>query len=271
MKRYSNGMYVRLAFSVAAYLEPEILLVDEVLAVGDAEFQKKCLVKMDEVTRGGRTVLFVSHNMAAIKSLSHRTILLEQGRIALDGPAQEVVKHYLGSNLYITAERTWNDIESAQVEDVVRLRAVRAKNGKGEITSEFNIQEPVYIEIEFRVLRKGFIVENWLSCMDESGAILFSSKNNSDRTWLNCKRPTGIYRSVCCIKGHLLNEGTITVEVQVSTLPHTTAAWGRDVITFHVFDPGSGGAKGDYADEWPGEVIRPWLEWKTEYVQSENK
>jgi lipopolysaccharide transport system ATP-binding protein len=99
VKRYSSGMYVRLAFAVAAHLEPEILIVDEVLAVGDAEFQKKCLGKIDEVARGGRTVLFVSHNMAAIGELAHRAILLDKGLVATDGPVSETVSTYLSRGL----------------------------------------------------------------------------------------------------------------------------------------------------------------------------
>lgn len=98
VKRYSSGMYVRLAFAVAAHLEPEILIVDEVLAVGDAEFQKKCLGKMKDVSGEGRTVLFVSHNMAAVKSLCDQGILLENGRITSAGTTDHVVKHYFGTN-----------------------------------------------------------------------------------------------------------------------------------------------------------------------------
>src|SRR5581483_6641131 len=95
VKRYSSGMYVRLAFAVAAHLEPEILVVDEVLAVGDAAFQTKCLGKMGEVAKGGRTVLFVSHNMAAIENLCHRAILLKNGRITENGPAPEIIRRYV--------------------------------------------------------------------------------------------------------------------------------------------------------------------------------
>ena len=99
VKRYSSGMYVRLAFAVAAHLEPEILFVDEVLAVGDVEFQKKCLGKMEDVAKEGRTILFVSHNMAAIRSLCRRTILLDKGKLLMDSATDETVAHYLGQNL----------------------------------------------------------------------------------------------------------------------------------------------------------------------------
>lgn len=266
LKRYSSGMQVRLAFAVAAHLEPEILLVDEVLAVGDAEFQKKCLGKMDEVTKGGRTVLFVSHNMAAIKALCQRTILLEQGEIVMDGPTESVVRHYLGSGLHTQAERKWDDINSAPGGDLVRLHAVRAKNSKGEVTSEFNIQEPIYIEMEFQVLQEGIVLDEFFRFYDESGLFLFTSYNNQNPAWKNRPRPVGLYRSVCCLPDNFLTEGNISVWAALVTIPSTLQALEIDAITFHVFDPGSGGARGDYIVEWPGGVIRPLLDWTTEYV-----
>ena len=113
VKRYSSGMYVRLAFSVAAHLEPEILLVDEVLAVGDAEFQRRCLGRMEDFGANGRTVLFVSHNMQAVAQLCDRVILMENGRVALDGPSADVVAHYLQTSAGAGSSRTWDDLESA--------------------------------------------------------------------------------------------------------------------------------------------------------------
>ena len=266
VKRYSSGMYVRLAFAVAAYLEPEILIVDEVLAVGDAQFQKKCLGKMENLASGGRTVIFVSHNMAAIRSLCHRTILLDKGIIAKDGATDGVVKHYLGSGLGTSAERKWDDIKSAPGGDVVRLRAVRAKTAKGEVTAEFNIQEPIYVEMEFQVLQDGLLLDDFFRFYDESGLFLFTTYNNQNPSWHNRKRSAGLYRGVCCLPGNFLNEGKITIWAAVATIPHTLQALEIDAITFHIFDPGSGGTRGDYAGEWSGGVIRPLLEWKTERV-----
>jgi lipopolysaccharide transport system ATP-binding protein len=266
VKRYSSGMYVRLAFAVAAHLEPEILLVDEVLAVGDVGFQKKCLGKMGDIAKGGRTVLFVSHNMSAIKRLCHRTILLDRGNILADGTTEVVVKRYLGAGLGTSAERVWDDRKTAPGGDVVRLHAFRARNDKGEVTGEFNIQEPVFVELEFWVLQEGWVLENAFYFYDESGALMFLSMNNYEPAWRNRKRPVGLYRSVYCIPGNFLNEGTISVSGGVSTNPHTYHAGEHDAITFHIYDPGSGGARGDYTREWPGGVIRPLLEWKTEFT-----
>ena len=270
VKRYSSGMYVRLAFAVAAHLEPDILLIDEVLAVGDAEFQKKCLGKMQNLAGSGRTVLFVSHNMAAIKNLCQRTILLDKGDIVEDGATDRVVKHYLGSGLGTSAERVWPDIKSAPGNEIVRLKAVRARNVKGEMTSEFNIQEPIYVEMEFWVLKEAANLDENFSFFDESGLFLFVSYNNSDSIWHNHRRLPGLYRSVCRVPGNLFNEGYFTIQAIVSTIPHTTHASIKDVITCHIFDPGSGGARGDYSIEWPGGVIRPKLEWEVEYVPPQN-
>ncbi len=135
VKRYSSGMKVRLAFSVAAHLEPEILIVDEVLAVGDADFQKKCLDKMENIGQQGRTVLFVSHNMPAMTRLCQRVILMDEGRIIEDGPSNEVVSNYLFSGSDIKASREWPEPESAPGGRFVRLRAVRVKTEDGLLTS----------------------------------------------------------------------------------------------------------------------------------------
>src|SRR3954464_7076126 len=121
VKHYSSGMYVRLAFAVAAHLNPEILVVDEVLAVGDAGFQKKCLGKMGEVSRGGRTVLFVSHNMAAVKSLCSRAVWLQRGQVAADGPTSWVVDEYHRNAAAIGTHRTWLPGDPATGNDTVQL------------------------------------------------------------------------------------------------------------------------------------------------------
>src|SRR3989440_7842054 len=146
VKWYSSGMYVRLAFSVAAHLEPEILIMDEVLAVGDAAFQQKCLDKMHEIRQQGRTIFFVSHNMPAVTRLCRRVLLMQQGQITADGAAQEVVNTYLSSSWNIGAERVWTD-EEAPGNAVVRLRRVRARNEAGETTAVADIRRPIGFEI----------------------------------------------------------------------------------------------------------------------------
>src|SRR4029077_4068287 len=149
VKHYSSGMYMRLAFAVAAHLETEILLVDEVLAVGDMKFQRKCLNKMQDIGKHGRTVLFVSHNMPAVSNLCQRTILLNEGKIVQDGPSHEVVGRYLSEGFGGSAVREWPDPAKRPGNDIVRLSAVRVKLEDGRIANNVDIREPVAIEVEF--------------------------------------------------------------------------------------------------------------------------
>src|SRR5262249_38874908 len=153
--RYSSGMYVRLAFAVAAHLEPEILVIDEVLAVGDAQFQRKCLGKMQEVGRQGRTVLFVSHTMPAIIRLCNRAVLLRAGRGKYEGAVQDVIGAYLNKDAGVGAQREWADVSKAPGDDVMRMVAVRARLEDGRIAQSVNIRNPVVVELEYEVLKGG--------------------------------------------------------------------------------------------------------------------
>ncbi len=150
VKRYSSGMYVRLAFAVAAHLEPEILIVDEVLAVGDADFQKKCLDKMDDAGHAGRTLFFVSHNMQAVTRLCQRCVLLQDGMVKLDGPTHQVASAYLSSGRETPAAREWSELSKAPGDEVVRLCAVRVRSEHGELVDTVDIRRPVGIELEVR-------------------------------------------------------------------------------------------------------------------------
>ncbi len=182
VKHYSSGMYLRLAFAVAAHLEPEILIVDEVLAVGDAAFQKKCLGKMEGVAKEGRTVLFVSHNMQAVTRLCERTILLDDGSVLGDGPSSQVVTTYLTSGVGKTESRRWDDLTRAPGDDVVRLCSVRSRTEDGQITASVGIHEPLGIEIEYEVLKPGYIFHPCYSIHNSEGVHLFSAQD-TDPTW----------------------------------------------------------------------------------------
>ena len=194
VKRYSSGMYVRLAFAVAAHLEPEILIVDEVLAVGDSEFQKKCLDKMDDVGHAGRTILFVSHNMQAITRLCRRCILLEQGQVRMDGAPLRVTQAYLKSGSDLLAVREWPDLSQAPGDDVVRLCAIRAMSESGEACETFDIRQPVGIELEYELLEPGHIFLPHFLATNESGVELFVAIDMDDE-WRKRKRPVGRYVS----------------------------------------------------------------------------
>ncbi len=152
VKRYSSGMYLRLAFAVAAHLEPEILVVDEVLAVGDAEFQRKCLGKMSDVAQQGRTVLFVSHNMSAILRLTQEAIVIEKGQLMLRAPTAKAVDYYLSQGLSQEGERTWEPSEVPGSAWPFCPLAIRARSANGKVTDILRSVEPITLEIEYRLL-----------------------------------------------------------------------------------------------------------------------
>ena len=263
VKRYSSGMHVRLGFAVAAHLEPEILLVDEVLAVGDATFQRKCLDKMKHVSSQGRTVLFISHNMPAITRLCPRTILLDGGRVLDDGPSHQVVGKYLRSELGTTAIREWNDLTKAPGNDIVRLCSVRVRTEDGQVQEAIDIRKPIGIEMEFEVLKSGFkLVPNY-SFHNEEGVCVFVA-SDQDPHWRGRPRPAGRFRSTAWVPGNFLSEGTLVVGAAVSTMdPVTIHFYERDAVAFQVIDSIEGNsARGDYAGQMPG-VVRPLLSWST--------
>jgi lipopolysaccharide transport system ATP-binding protein len=265
VKHYSSGMQLRLAFAVAAHLEPEILLIDEVLAVGDAAFQRKCLNKMEGVGAGGRIVLFVSHNMPAITRLCERTILLDGGRVSHDGPSHEVVSTYLHSGLGTTAAREWTDPRQAPGSEVVRLCAVRIRAEDGRITDAVDIRQPVGVEIEFEVLKPGYALWPHYTTDNEQGVRVFSSLDQ-DPAWRRRPRPVGRYVSTGWIPGNLLSEGTMIIGAAVRTEePHILHFYERDAVAFQVIDSVDGNsARGDYLGPLPG-VVRPLLTWTTRF------
>jgi lipopolysaccharide transport system ATP-binding protein len=266
VKHYSSGMYLRLAFAVAAHLEPEILLVDEVLAVGDARFQRKCLDKMQEVGKEGRTVLFVSHNMPAVTRLCSRTILLDGGRVIGDGPSSEIVSAYLSSGLGTTAAREWTDPATAPGNDVVRLCAVRVQTESGTITEAIDIRQQIGIEVEYEVLKSGHVLVPNLHFHNEEGVYAFVT-SDLDPAWRGKQRPVGRYVSSAAIPGNLLSEGTLFVGAAISTMdPVVVHCYERDAVAFQVIDTMDGdSARGDYGGPMPG-VMRPLLRWTTRAV-----
>jgi lipopolysaccharide transport system ATP-binding protein len=262
VKHYSSGMFMRLAFAVAAHLEPEILVIDEVLAVGDASFQRKCLNKMEEVGHEGRTVLFVSHNMPAVTRLCPRTILLDGGRILKDGLSHEVVATYLSSGLGTTAAREWRDLATAPGDAIVRLAAVRVRAEDGCVAAAVDIRRPVAIEVEFVTLQGGHRLVPNLHVFNEDGLCVFVT-SEVDSPWHRKPRPAGRYVSRAWIPGNLLAEGTLIVNAAISTMdPVTVHLHERDVVAFQVMDSTEGNsARGDYGGAIPG-VVRPLLRWE---------
>ncbi|MCU0490982.1 MAG: ABC transporter ATP-binding protein [Chloroflexaceae bacterium] len=270
VKFYSSGMYVRLAFAVAAHLEPEILIVDEVLAVGDAAFQKKCLNKMQDVGHEGRTVLFVSHNLPAVTRLCDRAILLRDGVVALDGSTHQVVGAYLNAGNGTSAERLWPDPATAPGGAVARLRAMRVRNEAGQVTDTFDIRQPVYLEMEYEVLQDGAVLlpHYWLE--NDEGVNIFSL-HDVDPEWRQRPRPAGWYRSTAVIPGNLLAEGVIYVNPAIITLNPNVAQFDETyAVSFNVADAPAGAdtARGDWTGKMYG-VVRPLCQWQTEFKPTE--
>jgi lipopolysaccharide transport system ATP-binding protein len=264
IKHYSSGMKVRLAFAVAAHLDPEILLIDEVLSVGDAAFQRKCLGKMDDVAESGRTVLFVSHNMTAVTRLCERTILLEDGRVAADGRSDRVVSRYLSSDLGTTAARAWEE-EEAPGNEVVRMREVRVRTDAGDVSEAVDIRRPVTLEVEYDVLEEGHVLVPYCGLETEEGISAFVTKDH-DPEWRREPRPAGRFVSSVEIPGNFLSEGTYLVAAGVMTeAPYRMHAHEQDAVAFQVMDSLEGdSARGDLGVSMPG-VVRPLLEWSNEY------
>jgi homopolymeric O-antigen transport system ATP-binding protein len=262
VKRYSSGMYVRLAFAVAAHLEPEILLVDEVLAVGDAEFQRRCLGRMQDFGASGRTVLFVSHNMQAVARLCQRTMLLDAGEVVLDGPSPDVVAYYLQSGHGTGSYRDFPDLATSPGDDIARLRWVRVVQDD-QTAETVDVRKPIGIEIAFTVLRAHPLFPK-LKLFNGEGDTLFNALDTDPR-WQEAAEP-GDYVSTAWIPANLLNEGFVTVDVGVVSLgskllPHTGF---YNAVSFHVYDPGEGdSARGLFGGQLRG-AVRPLIDWTTE-------
>jgi lipopolysaccharide transport system ATP-binding protein len=269
VKRYSSGMYVRLAFSVAAHLEPEILLVDEVLAVGDAEFQQRCLGRMEDFSGTGRTVLFVSHNMQTINQLCDRALWIDGGKIVADGHPSDVVTDYLRSSSYSTAgQMSWLDDESAPGDDLARLLSVRVIDETGETVETVDVREPVGIEIRFRVLRDDLRpVFAKIRLLDRQGEIAFNAMDTNAQG--DEPSAPGVYSATTWIPPNLLNEGPHRVDVAICTLfaPKLHQRAQRyEAVTFSVFDPGDGDtARGLFLGDLRG-AVRPLLDWSVERI-----
>ena len=260
VKHYSSGMYLRLAFAVAAHLEPEILIVDEVLAVGDATFQNKCLGKMGEVASEGRTVLLVSHNMSAILRLCRDAILLDQGQIISHGQTSEVVNRYLGSGNQTGAEKNWRAEELPSTCGPFRPIALRVCNGNGRVTDLVKASQTFSIEMEYDILqpiRNLAVVIKLYSNLEE---LLFISSDVDDpaRMGQYPVRPAGHYISRCHIPANLLNSGYFFLGIGASVPNVCRYFWEQHSVRFTVDETGGVGT------QWAGErggFFRPALGW----------
>jgi len=267
VKRYSSGMYVRLAFAVAAHLEPEILVVDEVLAVGDAEFQKKCLGKMKDVASHGRTILFVSHNMAAVKNLCNKGVYLKNGTLHSKGLIDDVVNQYLADGKETSGELCWHEGSPGPGNERVRLKGVRIRSA-GEITSEVMLDQDISIEIDYEVIEGGVPYSISIHLLDKMGVEVLASANFPSANlgvdlWNGKKMPLGNYSTSCVIPAFFLNESHYYIRVAVVSNVSHVEFLTTEIIGFQTHDTGQ--MRAEYTGHWLG-VVRPKLKWETTQI-----
>lgn len=260
VKHYSSGMYLRLAFAVAAHLEPEILIIDEVLAVGDAAFQKKCLGKMEDVARGGRTVLFVSHNLGAIGRLCNQGMLLDKGRIVSSGRVSDVIRQYTESVMCSTAESYFE----ADLDKKIQIRTVQLLNQQGKPSTELDREHPfrVFIEYEVRQHVSGAHVGVMLDKLDGT-AICHSADIDVAPSGI-IEREPGLYQAVVEFPGGLLNAGAYQIRIGIGKRGGEKYDY-CDAFVFHLNDHGSFATLGFGGRQRLGLLALP-LEWKIEKV-----
>jgi lipopolysaccharide transport system ATP-binding protein len=269
VKRYSSGMYVRLAFAVAAHLEPDVLLVDEVLAVGDASFQKKCLGKMGDISKEGRTVVFVSHNMVAVNSLCKRAIWLNNGEIIKDGPSAHVVTNYLATGTQSDGppEEVWDDLAGAPGNDMVRLHRVCIRPRDGHLSEPLAMHTPFLVEVEYWNLVPESHLHITLHLYTDQGLIAFTTAS-FDPLWSNNPMPVGLFRSVCFVPGDLLNSGQHRFVVLVVKDSSSVIYTHESGVSFDILDVRE--REGAWYGKEPG-VVQPLLKWATEYLGEDSE
>ena len=266
VKRYSSGMYVRLAFAVAAHLDPEVLIIDEVLAVGDYEFQQRCMGRIEDISTSGRTVLFVSHDMQAITRLCNRAYWLHDGEVRAEGAAEAVVSSYLQGASGAGAEVVFEPEEAPGSR--VRLLSARVVDAGGQTMHTVDVREPLGIELRFVVVAEdvGPLFPK-IKLANERGEVVFNALDTDPR-WRSASEP-GTYTCTAWIPPNLLNEGVIGVDATVAALGASGIVNHVNVpslIRFHVVDPALGdSAKGMFTGQLRGGV-RPLLVWTTEYA-----
>jgi lipopolysaccharide transport system ATP-binding protein len=262
VKRYSSGMYVRLAFAVAAHLESEILVIDEVLAVGDAAFQRKCLGKMSDVCGDGRTILFVSHQLQAVRQLCHRAVWLDKGRVVAIGPSDEIV------NQYVTMERRSDTLEAVNAEVAAlpadpdfRLRHIDVRQGSRS-TIEVDAGAPVDVRIEYDVFREAYGLHVYFQVNDMDGTVLFETLHNGDGAEHLPLVTPGRYVSTATIPADFF-AGRM-YELRIGAAIHSVRPLQRKLLALTLHAHPTGRVNRAYAGyETPGKIA-PMIPWQTE-------
>lgn len=263
IKHYSSGMKVRLAFAVAAHLEPEVLFVDEVLAVGDAAFRRKCMDKVRNIGDQGATVLVVSHNAQAIISMCERAIWLKSGTVFQDGPVTDTVARYLEENIGLGGERVFDTPVS---DDVTRIIAVRIVQESGEVDNTVDVRDGFYIETEFEVTKPGFGIVLKYDLFNSEGNGVFSAVDTSSSTWEGQPWKPGVYTTRMWVPGNFLQLETYPLGMSLWTWTPTRKREFvmRDVVCVHVVDGKEGDtAIANFTGVFAG-PIRPKMQWETQ-------
>ena len=265
VKRYSSGMVVRLAFAVAAHLEPDVLIVDEVLAVGDAAFQKKCLGRMGEVGTSGRTVLFVSHNMGAVRSLCQRGLMLDSGGIVFDGSASDAVATYMSNvgSLEGGGEIAWpSDDPSRPSTEEVALTGIRLIAPSGRSQSVFGTDMSIRVEISYEILRPLRGTRFVLAIYTPEGELAFQTTDHNTRPETDVP---GHYRTSAVIPPRFLNRRNYVVNVSFDIAGFRILLPPKEYLSFSVSGVSYHGS--DYPQQWPGAVC-PQIDWTVERLPS---
>jgi lipopolysaccharide transport system ATP-binding protein len=263
VKRYSSGMYVRLAFGVAAHLEPEILLIDEVLAVGDAQFQKKCLGKMGDATGEGRTILFVSHNLIALRSLCARVIWLDSGKLREEGPSSDVITNYLQPQSIKKYEQVWNDPTSAPGNDSVRIHRIWVESKNGMAEGDLAREIPISIGVEYWNQDPTAQLHVTLHVSVELQVVAFTTGSSQTPGWQELAQRLGLIQYICNIPANFLNTGQYRIKVLIVKDRSKVIFTLEDALVFEVIETKQ--REGAYFGNEPG-VVRPILPWEIQYL-----
>ncbi len=265
VKRYSSGMYVRLAFAVAAHLNPEILIIDEVLAVGDIEFQEKCLGKMKDVAVQGKTVLFVSHNINAIRTLCTKGLFLKNGMVADYGKIPAVTEAYLFEGLENRATRHFASNE-IKIDDLCSITYLSIKNQNNESVTEFDVTDEVNIEIGYKVNAQKYTYTVHFYVKNSSGDVLFVGMDNKYSPYINNPQPVGVFTESIKIDKNFFNEGNYSIQALICTFPtlvESKFCTVDNALSFSVTDKNyETGTRGSWNREWPNSLVRPDFKWK---------
>ena len=263
VKRYSSGMYVRLAFAVAAHLEPEILIVDEVLAVGDAAFQKKSLGKMEDVSKEGRTVLFVSHNMLAIEKLCNKAICIKSGKLEKIGDSQSVVKYYLNNDVNLRLNRVWDELDGAPGNERIKLNGVGIIND-GVLLTEIFVDTSFEIYFTYWNLIENTKINVSIVLYSNENVAVFNSTSVFEKNWHGREFPKGLFKSVCKVPKNLLNVGRYYIDLIVVKDTTTVIYSCKRILSFEIKE-NTELRQGKWYGNHPG-IIKPILEWETEKI-----